>query len=45
VVLAVEVDHIVPIREGGARLDANNLQPLCHTCHSRKTMLEYLARG
>lgn len=34
---AVEVDHITPLRHGGARLDRTNLQPLCHPCHSAKT--------
>ena len=34
---AMDVDHIVPIRAGGGRLDQNNLQSLCHSCHSRKT--------
>lgn len=34
---AAEVDHIVPIANGGARLDERNLQALCHSCHSRKT--------
>jgi 5-methylcytosine-specific restriction protein A len=29
-------DHIQPIREGGARLDRENLQSLCRSCHSRK---------
>lgn len=37
---ACEVDHIVPMAHGGARLDPVNLQPLCRTCHSRKTMRE-----
>src|SRR6185312_12357854 len=37
---AVEVDHIVPIAHGGARLDASNLQPLCRACHSAKTLNE-----
>lgn len=35
-VAATDVDHIVPKRQGGT--DAwDNLQPLCHACHSRKT--------
>lgn len=29
-------DHIKPIREGGARLDINNLQSLCRACHNKK---------
>ncbi len=37
---ASQVDHITPIRKGGARLDPVNLQPLCHSCHSRKTASE-----
>ncbi len=37
---ASQVDHIVPIRRGGARLDPDNLQPLCHSCHSSKTATE-----
>ena len=35
--LAVEVDHVVPMHLGGARLDRANLQPLCHACHHAKT--------
>jgi 5-methylcytosine-specific restriction protein A len=36
VVEATDVDHILSKREGGA--DAfENLQALCHACHSRKT--------
>lgn len=31
------VDHIRPINEGGAALDLQNLQSLCHTCHNRKS--------
>ncbi len=34
---AVDVDHIVPHQDGGGRLDRNNLQSFCHSCHSRKT--------
>ena len=29
-------DHIQPIREGGARLDRENIQSLCRACHNRK---------
>ena len=36
---ATHVDHIVALRAGGAALDAANLQPLCHSCHSRETAL------
>ena len=34
------VDHIQPIRQGGATLDIANLQPLCHACHNAKTNKE-----
>lgn len=34
------VDHIVPIRQGGALLDIANLQSLCWSCHSRKSAKE-----
>lgn len=37
--LATEVDHIVPLRAGGTH-DDHNLQPLCKSCHSRKTATE-----
>lgn len=29
-------DHIQPIKEGGARLDIENLQSLCLGCHNKK---------
>jgi 5-methylcytosine-specific restriction protein A len=38
--VAEMVDHIRPIKEGGARLDPENLQPLCHSCHNRKRAQE-----
>ena len=33
---AITVDHIIPIRNGGARLDSMNLQSLCASCHGKK---------
>ena len=35
--IADVVDHIDEIRDGGAPLDANNLQSLCHSHHNAKT--------
>lgn len=35
--LATEVDHILPLAEGGTHAD-DNLQALCKSCHSRKTI-------
>jgi 5-methylcytosine-specific restriction protein A len=35
------VDHIIPLSEDWSlRLDANNHQVLCESCHSRKTVQE-----
>lgn len=32
------VDHIIPLtKDYTKRLDITNLQPLCHSCHNRKT--------
>lgn len=39
-VRATMVDHIVPIKEGGAPLADTNLQSLCWSCHSRKSAQE-----
>ena len=36
IVAATDVDHIVPLANGGTNAD-DNLQSLCHSCHSRKT--------
>ena len=33
----VEVDHIIPLAKGGARLDERNLQGACKQCHAWKT--------
>lgn len=38
--LADMVDHIVPISQGGARVNESNLQPLCNACHARKRQRE-----
>lgn len=41
---ATDVDHIIPKRLGGT--DArDNLQSLCHACHTRKTMRERTTHG
>ena len=37
---ASAVDHVVPISQGGAELDADNLQSLCRRHHNSKTTNE-----
>lgn len=37
---ATMVDHIVPIKQGGLPLDDSNLQSLCWSCHSKKSVQE-----
>ena len=39
VVAANEVDHIIALRKNGKTI-LSNLQSLCKSCHSRKTILE-----
>lgn len=39
-----DVDHKVPINQGGKRTDPNNLQTLCQSCHNRKRQRESLSR-
>lgn len=34
--VADTVHHRTPIKEGGAHLDPDNLESLCHSCHSRE---------
>lgn len=36
---AVEVDHIIPLRQGGTN-EHDNLRPLCKTHHSQRTASE-----
>lgn len=44
--IATCVDHIVPISERPElRLDRDNLQPLCDTCHRQKTAKENAQRA
>lgn len=39
-IIATQVDHIMPIEEGGSPKSMDNLQPLCDSCHSKKTRKE-----
>lgn len=45
VVAAVHVDHIRPIRDGGAAYDPANLRSLCKPCHSAVTRAWQNTRG
>ena len=38
------VDHIVPLDQGGERLEKSNLQTLCYSCHATKTHQDKKAR-
>lgn len=35
------VDHIIPIKQGGEKLNEENLQSLCIACHNKKTKNEF----
>ena len=37
-------DHVIEIKDGGARLDPRNVMLRCGTCHSRKTAKARAAR-
>lgn len=43
--IATLVDHMIPLEDGGAPWDRDNLQPLCHEHHSVKTAEEHLSRA
>jgi 5-methylcytosine-specific restriction protein A len=38
------VDHVMPVKDGGARYVTTNLQALCVSCHNRKTARESAER-
>lgn len=42
---AVVADHVLPIKDGGARLIESNLQALCVPCHNSKTASETALRS
>ena len=46
VTLAQEIDHIIPLEDGGT-YDSENAQPLCRACHVVKTAKDrgYKARS
>jgi hypothetical protein len=37
---ATEVDHVIPLEQGGREDDSRNCQSLCHDCHLIKTATE-----
>nr|WP_275591513.1 HNH endonuclease signature motif containing protein [Mammaliicoccus sp. A-M4] len=40
------VDHIIELKDDWSkRLDKDNLIPLCHSCHNKKTKEEQRRRG
>lgn len=41
---AAEVHHIVALRDGGARLDPDNLMAVCRACHQKFTQEEIFNR-
>ena len=42
--VATEVDHVLPMADGGAMYDEANLQALCKSHHSQKTARDKAAR-
>lgn len=44
-VAAQEIDHIVPLSQGGEPYDRSNLQPLCRPHHEQKTQDDHRRYG
>lgn len=42
--IAHHVDHIVPLADGGHATSEENLQSLCVSCHTKKTIVEQARR-
>lgn len=42
--LTTDVDHIVPVEDGGPMWSRSNLKALCHAAHSRKTWADVATR-
>ena len=42
---ATLTDHIKEIKDGGSRYSWDNLQPMCNSCHNKKTAKERAKRG
>lgn len=42
---AREVDHKIPLSDGGTEFDENNCQSLCKSCHMQKTIGETKVRA
>ena len=40
---ALELDHVVAVRSGGAQWDRSNLAALCRSCHILKTKRENIS--
>ena len=40
IAVANVVDHITPIRLGGSKWNHENLQPMCASCHNKKSSSE-----
>jgi len=38
---ALDVDHVIPLSQGGERLDATNCRSLCRACHRAKTAADH----
>jgi 5-methylcytosine-specific restriction endonuclease McrA len=43
--VALQLDHVVPVSEGGPEWEISNLQLLCGICHKAKSARETRARA